>query len=160
MQAAGADRFTLDTNILVYAIDASAGLRHEIARQVVLASQLLDCRLTVQAVSEFYWATTRKRIVPEAQAAALVEDWLTVFPAHAASPQSVRRAINAAAAGLASYWDALLVATAAEAGCLAVITEDMSDGARLFGVRLVNPFAPDGISAPAMTLLGRCVRSP
>ncbi len=62
-------------------------------------------------------------------------------------------ALRAAAEGRACYWDALLVATAAEAGCAAILTEDMADGATLFGVRIVNPFAGDPLSAQAGALL-------
>ncbi|HMD62718.1 MAG TPA: hypothetical protein VKF83_01930 [Stellaceae bacterium] len=42
--------------------------------------------------------------------------------------------------------DALLVATAAEAGCNIVLTEDMSDGRILRGVRIHNPFAASGFT--------------
>jgi predicted nucleic acid-binding protein len=154
MPAAGAERFTLDTNVLVYAVDTSAGVRHDVARHVVLAAQFLDCRLTLQAVSEFYWAVTRKRIVPADRAALLVHDWLTGFPADTGSAQAVRRAVSGAKDGLASFWDAHLIATAAEAGCTTAITEDMADGTTLFGVRIVNPFGTNGLSGSARALLG------
>ena len=35
----------------------------------------------------------------------------------------------------------MLVATAAEAGCTLVLTEDMADGAVLVGAQIHNPFA-------------------
>jgi predicted nucleic acid-binding protein len=57
---------------------------------------------------------------------------------------AVQVALADAAAGRASYWDALLVATAAEAGCTIILTEDMSDGAILGGLRIHNPFAAAG----------------
>jgi predicted nucleic acid-binding protein len=154
MPGAAAERFTIDANVLVYAVDANAGLRHKIAQQVVLAAQLLDCRLTLQAVSEFYWAVTRKRIIPPDRAATLVEDWLTAFPADPSSAQAVRRAVSGARDGLAGYWDAHLIATAAEAGCTAAVTEDMGDGTTLFGIRIVDPFGPAGLSTSAASLLG------
>jgi hypothetical protein len=50
-ERAGAGRFTLDTNVLVYCVDSAAGPRRELARQVVEAAVRRDCHLTLQAVS-------------------------------------------------------------------------------------------------------------
>jgi hypothetical protein len=67
----------------------------------------------------------------------------------------VRTALTDAAVGRASYWDALLVATAGEAGCRVILTEDLADGADLSGVRIRNPFSPSGgLTEHARGLLG------
>jgi predicted nucleic acid-binding protein len=137
-------RFTLDTNLLVYAIDSAAGLRHRLAVQIVERAVELDCWLTLQAISEFYSAVTRKGIVPPSDAAAQAIDWLELFPSAPASESAVRTALADASAGRASYWDALLVATAGEAGCRAILTEDLKDGAELGGVRIYCPFSAAG----------------
>jgi predicted nucleic acid-binding protein len=42
--------------------------------------------------------------------------------------------------GLA-VWDAIILATAAEAGCRVLLSEDMQDGFTWGGVTIVNPFA-------------------
>jgi predicted nucleic acid-binding protein len=52
--------------------------------------------------------------------------------------------LNDAAAGRASYCDALLVATVREAGCSVLLTEDLADGTDFGGVRIHNPFSPSG----------------
>ncbi len=148
-------RFTLDTNLLVYSIDNAAGVRHRIAREIVDRAVESECWLTLQALGEFYVAATRKGITPPAEAAAQAADWLELFPTVTASAAAVRVALAAAAAGRASYWDALLVATAAEAGCAVVLTEDMSDGSLLSGLRVHNPFAASGeLTDMARRLLG------
>lgn len=146
-------RFTLDSNILVYSVDGKAGEKHQIARQIVGASARLDCWLTLQAVSEFYVVVFRKRILPATLAAERANDWLTAFRCIPASEQAVRVAFARAVAGRASYWDALLVATAAEAGCTLALTEDMADGAFLGGVQIHNPFADDGLTDLTRRLL-------
>lgn len=152
--AEGPARFTLDTNVLIYSVDATAGLRHEVAREVVELAAGRDCWLTLQAVSEFYAAATRKGRMPAADAAAQGGDWLDLFPTLPASASAVRAALAMAASGRLSYWDALLLATAAEGGCAAVLTEDMADGAVLEGVQVVNPFGADGgLSVVAARLL-------
>lgn len=153
----GATRFTLDTNVLIYSVDAAAGPRHEVAREVVELAVGRDCWLTLQAVSEFYAAATRKGRMPAGDAAAQGSDWLDLFPTLSASAATVRTALAVAVSGRLSYWDALLLATAAEGGCTAVLTEDMADGAVLEGVQVVNPFGADGrLSAGAVRLL--CVQ--
>jgi predicted nucleic acid-binding protein len=148
-------RFTLDTNLLVYSIDNKSEERHRLAREIVDHAVERDCWLTLQALGEFYVAATRKGITPPAEAAAQVVDWLELFPSAAASAAAIRVASTLAAAGQASYWDALLVATAAEAGCDLILTEDMAHGSTLSGVRIHHPFATTGeLTALTRRLLG------
>ena len=148
------ERFTLDTNILIYSIDSQAGARQRMARQIIDLALGRDCWLTLQAVSEFYAAATRKGRMAVAEAAAQASDWLDLFPCLASSPTAVRTALAATASARASYWDALLVATAAEGGCTAILTEDLADGGLLGGVRVLNPFGATALTAAAMLLLG------
>ena len=68
-----------------------------------------------------------------------------MFPIVCASAEAVTAALEHVVAGRTSYWDALLITTAAEAGCSAILTEDMADGTTLSGVRIINPFAGDDI---------------
>ncbi len=142
--AVASEQFTLDTNLLVYAVDATAGERHHLSVQIVDSAADVGCRLTLQSLSEFYWAATRKRLMPVAEAAAQVNDWLFIFPSAVVSAGAIRSALADAVAGRASYWDALLVATAAEAGCSVILTEDLADGSMLGGVQIHNPFAAGG----------------
>jgi len=160
MSAEGA-RFTLDTNLLVFSIDNLAGTRHRLAREIVDRAVKCECWLTLQALGEFYVAATRKGIMPPAEAAAQAADWLALFPTVTASPAAVRAALAEAAAGRASYRDALLVATAAEAGCTVILTEDMPDGSVLSRVRIHNLFAPSGeLTETVRGLLGLAERDP
>jgi predicted nucleic acid-binding protein len=146
-------RFTLDANILVYALDRGAGVRHATAAQIIARAPFVDCRLTLQSVSEFFAVVYRKRLIPAAIAAEQARDWLTIFPILAASASAARTALGAAVSGRMSYWDALLVATAAEAGCETILTENLGVGSVMHGVRVVNPFAGGGLAAAAAVLL-------
>ena len=104
--------------------------------------------LTFQALSEFYCGNVLRKAhhARRGSGGAGASDWLTA--SSAASPATASRPSSAALphalGGRVSYWDALLVATAAEAGCTWVLTEDMADGAVLEGLRIHNPFAADG----------------
>lgn len=148
-------RFTLDSNILVYSFDPRDPVRHELALQIVHRSLDADCWLTLQSLSEFYSVTTRKGMLSLSEAAAQVTDWLVAFPQAAASATSIRAALAITVARQASYWDALLVATAAEARCSLVLTEDMAHGTVLGGVEIHNPFtAAGGLTERTRILLG------
>jgi predicted nucleic acid-binding protein len=147
------ERFTLDTNILVHSIDNKAGARQRLARQVIERALRADCRLTLQAISEFYAAATRKGRMPATDAAAQAADWMELFPCLPSSATATRTALAAASAGRASYWDALLLATAAEGGCRVILTEDLSDGATVEGLRVINPFAGDDLALAAIGVL-------
>ncbi|HKO08125.1 MAG TPA: PIN domain-containing protein [Alphaproteobacteria bacterium] len=149
------ERFTLDTNILIYSIDSAAGERHALAAEIVDRAAECECWLTLQALSEFYAAVTRKGLVPPADAAAQASDWLEIFPSAAASATALRTALGDATAGRASFWDALLLATAAEAGCTTILSEDMAGGTRIGGIAILNPFAARGLAEPVRRLLGQ-----
>jgi predicted nucleic acid-binding protein len=146
-------RFTLDTNILIYALDRGAGARHSVAVQIIARSALGDCWLTLQSISEFFAVVTHKRLISATEAADQARDWLAIFPTIVASASAVRAALGSAVAGQIAYWDALLVATAGEAGCSTILTEDLSDGSTVHGVRVLNPFAGDRIASAAEALL-------
>jgi predicted nucleic acid-binding protein len=95
------ERFSPDTNLLVYAIDSQAGIRHELAREIIWRAVRCNCWLTLQAVAEFYSAITRKRVLPRHEAAAQAGDWLRLFPCVAPSSSCVRSALADSTAGRA-----------------------------------------------------------
>jgi predicted nucleic acid-binding protein len=83
----------------------------------------------LQSISEFYAVVSRKRLVPVAEAADQATDWMTIFPTVAASASAVQAALLAAVRGQMRYWDTLLVASAAEAECSTILTEDWATAA-------------------------------
>ena len=145
-------RFSLDTNILVYAVDRDAGERHERSRELIGRAARRDCVLTVQALGEFFHATTRKNLLEAARARAFVRDWLDVFPVTAADDTALVDAMEAVEEHRLSFWDAMLWATARRIGCSAILSEDMQDGRRLSGVAIINPFAADAADRLAALL--------
>ena len=51
-----------------------------------------------------------------------------------------------------SFRDAMLWATARQAGCSVIVSEDMQQGRRLGGVEFVNPFASETATTMATLL--------
>lgn len=148
-----AETFTLDTNMLVYSVDGSAGSRHDIAKIIMERAAIGPCCLTLQAISEFFFVVTRKGIMGRREAQPIAEAMIDLFPTVAVSTTAVRAALATASSGRASYWDALLVHTAAEAGCTAILTEDLAADTALAGLRVINPFAGATLSTAAEALL-------
>ena len=146
-------RFTLDTNILVYAVDRDSGERHRRSKQLMARAARRDCVLMVQALAEFFHATTRKGLLAPARAGGFVRTWLDVFPVVSADPAAIVAAMDAAGMHQLSFWDAMLWAAARQSGCSAILTEDLQDGQRLDGVEIVNPFA-EGAASRLAALLG------
>jgi predicted nucleic acid-binding protein len=133
-------RVSLDTNLLVYAADSQAGDRHGGAVALTRRAVGGDCVLCLQCLAEFFHAVTRKGVMTPKDAHSLVDEWRTVFPVHAASEESLLDAIRAHREHGLAFWDAMLWATARDAGCGLLISEDFQDGRTLGGVTFVNPF--------------------
>jgi predicted nucleic acid-binding protein len=106
------ERFSLDTNVLVYAADLDAGVRRERALQILDRAVHRDCVLTLQALAEFFHVTTRRQMMARADAAAQLRDWATEFPIVTADPEALFTALEFTVGGRFSWWDALLMATA------------------------------------------------
>ena len=136
-------RFSLDTNILVYAVDRDGDERHDRSRILLGRAARCDCVLTVQALAEFFHATTRKSLLPFTGASGFVRDWLEVFHVVSAGAETIVEAMDAVEEHRLSFWDAMLWATARQSGCSAILTEDMQDGRRLGGVEFINPFTAE-----------------
>lgn len=144
-------RFSLDTNILIYAVDRDAGERHEQAREIVGQAAQRDCVLTLQALSEFFHAATRKKLLDSLHASAFVRDWCDVFHVTSADDMALVDAMDAVAEHQLSFWDAMLWATARQSGCSSIVSEDMQGSRRLGGIEFINPFAVE--DRPRLALL-------
>jgi predicted nucleic acid-binding protein len=134
-------RVTLDTNILIYAIDSDAGGKQSSAITLIERCALnYDCVLTLQSLSEFYVASTRKGKVTHSQAEAHVKDWQLLFPTILPSTRTVEYALKAVKQHTLAFWDALLWSVAYENGVTEIFSEDFQAERELKGLRFTNPF--------------------
>ena len=133
-------RAFVDTNVLLYAFDPTEPAKQR-AAQAVLSSVAGDAVVSAQVLGEFYVNATRKLQPPLTQvAAAAAVRQLMESPVVSVDAELVRRAIELQDGYPISYWDALVVASAASAGCDRLLTEDLADGDTILGVRIENPF--------------------
>ena len=145
-----AERVTLDTNVLIYSVDADAGDRQERAREVVRrAARHHDCFLSLQTLCELFAAATRKGKMTTSEAGDQVTEYQKVFPVVAATPDSLRMAVSAVQRHGLSFWDAMQWAVARQAGATLLLSEDLQHDRVLEGVRFRNPFQVEDPFAPA-----------
>ena len=137
-----AKRVSLDTNILIYAIDKDAGEKQTMALQLIEKCVVeYDCVLTLQSLSEFYAATTRKGILEHDEASAFIKDWQILFPTITPSSKTIDIALKTVGAHKLSFWDAMLWAVVRENKVSALFSEDFQSGRELEGVTFINPFS-------------------
>ncbi len=132
-------RAFVDTNVLVYAFDRRDERKRMRALELIQGGSRLV--LSSQVLGEFYVTVTRKLAtpMPEAEAAEVVER-LCALPVVPVDARLVGAAVATSGAHRLSYWDAMIVEAAAVAGCEVLLTEDLSHGTVVRGVRVENPF--------------------
>lgn len=149
-----ADRITLDTNVLIYAFDNRDAFKQRVCADIVVTAINEGYPLALQAIGEFYVAATRRRILAPARAAREAEKFVRGFETFLPSQGAYVLAAQEAACGTYSYWDAVLLVSASDAGCDIILSEDMADGARLGAITVRNPFGLRGLDEEARAWLG------
>ena len=134
------DRRFVDTNVLVYLFDGDSPAKQEVARRT-LKDRPEYLVLSIQVLGEFYVSVTRKLANPLAPDAArkAVAD-LCALSVRPVLPSLVQTAVQRSQASQISYWDALIVESAIDAGAEVLLTEDLQHGQKFGRLRVVNPF--------------------
>lgn len=132
----------VDSNVLIYAHDLSAGTKHKAARELIerLWEERLG-RLSVQVLQEFFVNVTRKLANPleAGEAREVISDY-TYWRVYRPGAPGVLAAIDLHRRTGISFWDAMIVRSAASQGCEVLYSEDLNEGQSYNGVRVENPF--------------------
>lgn len=130
----------LDTNVLVYAQDHDSPKKRKRSRELIAAVAASGLGvISTQVLQEFYVAATRKMGVAPLAAKSVVQAFRVLEVVHV-SPELIDHAIDRSVLSQISFWDALIVAASASAGCMTIFSEDLNAGQVINGVRIVNPF--------------------
>jgi len=130
--------FTVDTNILIYSVDRSEPEKQRVADSILRA--LFLQRAPLQTLNEFYHATTRKRLLTPVEASAFVRDTLMFALPISSTQEDLTYAMRLHQTGELQFFDSLLIATAARAGCSTLFSEDLQDGRTYGSLTVHNPF--------------------
>lgn len=132
----------VDTNVLIYAHDVSAGQKH--ARAKKLLQDLWETRagcLSVQVLQEFYVNVTGKLAKPlPPDTASRIVAHLSAWDVHRPSINDVLHAIQLQQRYQVSFWDAMVLTSALQLGCHTLWSEDLNPGQRYGRVTVMNPF--------------------
>ena len=133
----------VDTNILVYAHDISAGDKYIRAKELI--NELWNSgrgSLSIQVLQEFYVTVVQKvaRPMQPRMAAKIISD-LSTWRLHVPDVSDVLEAIDIQQRNRLSFWDALIICSAKKPGCVVLFTEDLNSNQLYEGIKVQNPFA-------------------
>lgn len=136
------NKIFLDTNIIIYAFDKSAGRKHEKAKSIVI--DLWNSGLGVvstQVLQEFFVSATKKiknpldiKTITE-----IIKDFLK-WDIVINDGEVLLGAIDIHRRYQFSFWDSMIVFTALSSGASKLLSEDLSHGQIINGVEISNPF--------------------
>ena len=131
----------LDTNVLACA-EGVNGERARVSTLRLLRSLPPDETLIpVQVLGELFAVLVRKAKRSKTAAATAILSWGDAFPLIETSANVLIAATDLAVAHKLGIWDAIVLSSAADAGCRLLLSEDLQDGFTWRGVTVANPFA-------------------
>jgi len=133
-------RSFFDTHILVYADDAATPGKQRRAVELIAEHRRAGTGvLSLQVLQEYFVTVTRKLGVDPRVARRKVE-LLAEFDVAAPGVADILAAIGLHRLHGFSFWDALILRSAQQAGCTVLFSENMQEAREVDGVRVVNPF--------------------
>ncbi len=133
-------RSFFDTNVLVYADDKAAPAKQRRAVELVAEHRRARTGVVSLQVLQEYFVTVTRKLHVEAHIARRKVELLAEFDVAAPSVADILAAIDLHRLNGASFWDALIIRSAQQAGCSVLFSEDMQGTREMDGVRIVNPF--------------------
>jgi len=139
------EKYFVDTSILIYAHDQSAGVKHDRARRTI--EQLWNTGggvVSTQILQELCINLRRKLAKPLAvdEVRQLIEDYLS-WEVVMNTPESVLQALELELRHKISFWDALVIQAAESASAGVLYSEDLAAGQNYGTIRVVNPLAAE-----------------
>ncbi|MBW2367740.1 MAG: PIN domain-containing protein [Deltaproteobacteria bacterium] len=136
------DKIFLDTNILIYAYDVTAGDKHKIANNILVTLWKSGTGvLSTQVLQEFFVNIIQKipKPIEKALAKNIVRDFLN-WDLVVNYGDSILNAIDISSKYGYSFWDSLIIEAAGRSGAKTLLTEDLADNQIVNHITIKNPF--------------------
>ena len=133
-------RSFFDTNVLVYADDKAAPSKQRRALELVAEHRRAGTGVVSLQVLQEYFVTVTRKLQVDARIARRKVERLAEFDVATPDVADVLAAIDLTRLHSFSFWDALVLRSAQQAGCGVLFTEDMQNAREMDGLRIVNPF--------------------
>lgn len=134
-------RFSVDSNILVYAFLREDERKHRIASEVMIAAMLLDCVLAAQTVAEFLNVIRRKHAGLFGEARAQAQRWCETIQILETTGEDVIKGAEFSAKHRLQLWDSIIWQIARKSHAVLFISEDLQDQLSIGGMKVLNPFS-------------------
>lgn len=134
-------RSFFDTNVLVYSDDQDSPEKQRRALELLAEHRRAKTGVVSMQVLQEYFVTVTRKLQVEARIARRKVELLAEFDVAAPDVADILAAIDLHRLHRFSFWDALVVRSAKQAGCKILFTEDLQDTREIDGLRVVNPFA-------------------
>jgi predicted nucleic acid-binding protein len=135
-------RISLDTNILVYAVDRSAGERNARARALLERAALSEAVLTQQVVGEFLNVSRRMAHLDQDRLKRIAVRLCATFPIVGTPRGALFDAFDLASKSGLQFWDSVIVTVCLGNAVQALVSEDFQDGLVIGALTILNPFNP------------------
>jgi predicted nucleic acid-binding protein len=133
-------RSFFDTNVLVYADDKAAPAKQRRALELVAEHRRAGTGVVSLQVLQEYFVTVTRKLNLDARVARRKVELLAEFDVAAPDVPDILAAIDLHRLHGFSFWDALILRSAKQAGCRILLSEDMRQTRELDGLLIVNPF--------------------
>jgi predicted nucleic acid-binding protein len=133
----------LDTNIFVYSFDLRDPRKRGVALDLIhLTSEANTARISYQVVQEFVNVATKKFSNPlkSSDARMYVESIMSPMWHVNSSLGLMNKALGIQERWSYSFYDSMIIASALEAGCSILYSEDLQHGQTIEGLKIINPF--------------------
>jgi predicted nucleic acid-binding protein len=136
------DKIFLDTNIIIYAYDSTAGEKYKKAKKILADLWVSGLGIvSTQVLQEFFVNVTKK--IPNPLniklAKEIVADLLK-WDVVVNDGESILKSVEIILKYKYSFWDAMIIEAAIKGGAVLLLSEDLSDGQKIKGVTIKNPF--------------------
>jgi predicted nucleic acid-binding protein len=133
-------RSFFDTNVLVYADDKAAPAKQRRALELVVEHRRAGTGVVSLQVLQEYFVTVTRKLGVDAQIVRRKVELLAEFDVAAPDVADILAAIDLHRLHGFSFWDALILRAAKQAGCSVLLSENFQESREIDGIRVVNPF--------------------
>ena len=133
-------RTFFDTNVLVYADDKSTPAKQRRALDLIAEHRRARTGVVSLQVLQEYFVTVTRKLHLDTRIARRKVELIAEFDVASPEVADILAAIDLHRLHGVSFWDALVLRAAEQAGCSILLSEDMQGNREIDGVQIVNPF--------------------
>ena len=133
-------RSFFDTNVLVYTDDKAAPAKQRRALDLIAEHRRARTGVVSLQVLQEYFVTVTHKLHLDPRIARRKVELIAEFDVASPEVADILAAIDLHRLHGVSFWDALVLRAAKQAGCSILLSEDMQGNREIDGVQIVNPF--------------------